>query len=106
MVDLAAGTGKLTRLLAMRFDRVVAVEPDAALRALIRSAETLAGSAEQIPLPEIARVLRPVARSSSTLQCSGAKKVVGLTAKRLRHNFLRGARLPSACGLSPRWKAV
>jgi SAM-dependent methyltransferase len=82
VLDLAAGTGKLTRLLAAHFDRVVAVEPDAALRALIRNAETLDGSAEQIPLPdgsvdgvfcgeafhwfdapaaaaEIARVLRP-----------------------------------------------
>jgi SAM-dependent methyltransferase len=82
VLDLAAGTGKLTRLLAAHFDRVVAIEPDDALRALIRDAETLNGSAEQIPLPdcsvdgvfcaeafhwfdglravaEIARVLRP-----------------------------------------------
>jgi SAM-dependent methyltransferase len=82
VLDLAAGTGKLTRLLALHFDRVVAVEPDDALRALIQGAEALAGTAEQIPLPdgsldgvfcaeafhwfnasraiaEIARVLRP-----------------------------------------------
>jgi SAM-dependent methyltransferase len=82
VLDLAAGTGKLTRLLTRHFARVVAVEPDDALRALIRDAETLAGSAEAIPLPdasvdgvfcaeafhwfdapraaaEIARVLRP-----------------------------------------------
>jgi SAM-dependent methyltransferase len=52
VLDLAAGTGKLTRLLTAHFDRVVAVEPDDALRALIRDAETLAGSAEQIPVPD------------------------------------------------------
>jgi SAM-dependent methyltransferase len=82
VVDLAAGTGKLTRLLAGRFGRVVAVEPDEALRALIPAGEPVAGTAEEIPLPdasvdgvfcaeafhwfdapravaEIARVLRP-----------------------------------------------
>jgi SAM-dependent methyltransferase len=52
VLDLAAGTGKLTRLLAAHFDRVVAVEPDDALRALIRDVETLDGSAEKIPVPD------------------------------------------------------
>jgi SAM-dependent methyltransferase len=55
VLDLAAGTGKLTRLLARRFARVVAVEPDAAMRAklevLVPEAETFAGTAEAIPLP-------------------------------------------------------
>lgn len=86
VLDLAAGTGKLTRLLSSRFDRVVAVEPDDSMRQILTtqcpSAETLAGSASQIPTPdasidavfaaqafhwfdnataldEIARVLRP-----------------------------------------------
>jgi SAM-dependent methyltransferase len=82
VLDLAAGTGKLTRLLARHFARVLAVEPDDAMRALIPDAETRAGTAEAIPLPdasvdgvfcaeafhwfdapravaEIARVLRP-----------------------------------------------
>jgi SAM-dependent methyltransferase len=81
VVDLGAGTGKLTEVLARRFARVTAVEPDDAMRALI-AGEALAGSAEEIPLPddsvdgvfcaeafhwfdwpvalrEIARVLRP-----------------------------------------------
>jgi SAM-dependent methyltransferase len=81
VVDLAAGTGKLTRLLAERFERVVAVEPDDRMRALLE-VEAHAGTAERIPLPdgsadavfvgdafhwfdapaalsEIARVLRP-----------------------------------------------
>ena len=82
VLDLAAGTGKLTEALAARFDDVVAVEPDDAMRAAIRHGEVLAGSAEAIPLSdgdvdavfvgeafhwfcdppalaEIARVLRP-----------------------------------------------
>jgi len=86
VLDLGAGTGKLTRLLASAFDRVVAVEPSDAMRRLLVKfcprAEALAGSAEEIPLPsasvdavfvaqafhtfdneralpEIARVLRP-----------------------------------------------
>lgn len=81
VVDLGAGTGKLTRLLAERFARVVAVEPDERMRALLE-VEAHAGTAERMPLPdgsadavfvgdafhwfdgpaalaEIARVLRP-----------------------------------------------
>jgi SAM-dependent methyltransferase len=50
VVDLAAGTGKLTRLLAARFRRVVAVEPDERMRALLDGA--VAGTAEAIPLPD------------------------------------------------------
>jgi SAM-dependent methyltransferase len=82
VLDLGAGTGKLTRVLARRFARVTAVEPSAGMRALIVGAEVLDGSAEAIPVPdasfngvfcaesfhwfdwpvalrEIARVLRP-----------------------------------------------
>ena len=86
VLDLAAGTGKLTAALAAAVPRVVAVEPSAAMRAeLSRSlpdVEVLEGTAEAIPLPdasmdavtvaqawhwfdeavagrEIARVLRP-----------------------------------------------
>jgi SAM-dependent methyltransferase len=80
VLDLGAGTGRVTRELARRFEHVVAVEPDDRMRAL--NGEALAGSAEAIPLedasvdavfvgeafhwfdpeaaiPEIARVLRP-----------------------------------------------
>jgi SAM-dependent methyltransferase len=86
VLDLAAGTGKLTRLLVGRFGHVVAVEPDEAMLAVLAEvvpeAEALLGSADEIPLPdgavdavfvaeafhwfasdetvaEIARVLRP-----------------------------------------------
>ena len=82
VLDLAAGTGRLTRRLVERFHRVAAVEPNDDMRTLISGVETLAGTAEQIPfsdsqfdavfvadafhwfdwpvaLGEIARVLRP-----------------------------------------------
>jgi SAM-dependent methyltransferase len=86
VLELAAGTGKLTRILAATFARVIALEPaDAMRRLLVRNCpdvETVAASAESIPLPnasvdgvfvaeafnhfdiaraveEIARVLRP-----------------------------------------------
>jgi SAM-dependent methyltransferase len=80
VLDLAAGTGRLTEELRRRFADVVAVEPDERMRAVHGGA--LAGSAEAIPLggasvdavfvgeafhwfdpaaaiPELARVLRP-----------------------------------------------
>jgi SAM-dependent methyltransferase len=92
VLDLAAGTGKLTRSLAQRYARVVAVEPDPEMRTLIEDVEALAGTAEAIPLPdssvdavfaaeafhwfewkravsEIARVLRP--RGHLVLMWSG-----------------------------------
>jgi len=86
VLDLGAGTGKLTRSLVPRFTRVVAVEPDGAmlevLEEVVLGAEALAGRGEAIPLEdgsvdavftgeafhwfagpesvvEIARVLRP-----------------------------------------------
>jgi SAM-dependent methyltransferase len=56
VLDLGAGTGKLTRDLVPRFRRVIAVEPDKAMRAVLEEvvpeAEALAGSAESIPLDE------------------------------------------------------
>jgi SAM-dependent methyltransferase len=86
VLDLGAGTGKLTRVLVERYRRVIAVEPldnmRAILESVVPSAESHKGSAEAIPLPdgsvdgvfaaqafhwfandqavsEIARVLRP-----------------------------------------------
>ena len=89
VVDLGAGTGKLTRSLVALGHRVTAVEPLAEMLAQLHTAvpgaETVIGSAESIPspdgsvdvvtcaqafhwfdhalaLPEIARVLRPGGR--------------------------------------------
>jgi SAM-dependent methyltransferase len=86
VLDLGAGTGKLTRLLVPRYREVTAVEPLANMRAMLErvvpGVPALPGSAERIPLddasvdgvfaaqafhwfdksaalPEIARVLRP-----------------------------------------------
>ena len=55
VVDVAAGTGKLTRLLVPTGARVVAVEPLAEMLAVLREAvpkaEVLEGTAEALPLP-------------------------------------------------------
>jgi SAM-dependent methyltransferase len=86
VLDLAAGTGAVTRLLIGRAERVFAVEPDDRMRAVLAArcpeAVALGGRGEDIPLPdasvdavvissawhwldpdlavpEIARVLRP-----------------------------------------------
>jgi SAM-dependent methyltransferase len=54
VLDLGAGTGKLTRLLVPAFGRVVAVEPASAMRAILGrlcpEAEPLAGTGQEIPL--------------------------------------------------------
>ena len=53
VVDLAAGSGKLTRPLAALGCEVVAVEPVAEMRAAIGpTARALEGTAEAIPLPD------------------------------------------------------
>jgi SAM-dependent methyltransferase len=52
VVDLGAGTGKLTRLLIPSGARVVAVEPIPEMRAHIGGAELLDGTAEEIPLAD------------------------------------------------------
>jgi SAM-dependent methyltransferase len=56
VVDLAAGTGKLTRLLAARFANLTAVDPSEGMRASLRRSlpeiEVLAGTAESIPLAD------------------------------------------------------
>lgn len=52
MLELAAGTGKLTEVLAQRFAHVTAVEPDDEMRAANRWGEALAGRAEAIPVSD------------------------------------------------------
>jgi ubiquinone/menaquinone biosynthesis C-methylase UbiE len=56
VVDLAAGSGKLTRALARRFDEVVAVEPNDDMRAVLAQRSggirVRAGTAERMPLAD------------------------------------------------------
>jgi SAM-dependent methyltransferase len=56
VLDLGAGTGKLTRLLVERFAHVIAVEPLAGMRAVLErvgpETESLTGHAEAIPLED------------------------------------------------------
>jgi SAM-dependent methyltransferase len=90
-LEIGAGTGILTRLLAERVDHLIAVEPDDRMRAVLSANDArivvLAGHAEELPVPsssidlviaqsawhwvdevravpEVARVLRPGARLS------------------------------------------
>lgn len=55
-VDLGAGTGLLSRALARRIRRVIAVEPDERMAAVLRSRsagiDVRQGTAEAIPLPD------------------------------------------------------
>jgi SAM-dependent methyltransferase len=91
VLEIGAGTGILTRLLAERVEHLIAVEPDERMRAVLTAGdariEVLGGQAEQIPaasasldvviaqsawhwvdearaVPEVARVLRPGGRLS------------------------------------------
>jgi len=56
IVDLAAGSGTLTRALSERFRDLVAVEPDEEMRAVLAQRptnfEVRVGTAERIPLPD------------------------------------------------------
>ncbi|HKT43386.1 MAG TPA: methyltransferase domain-containing protein [Gaiellaceae bacterium] len=52
VLDLAAGTGKLTRLLVPSGAEVIAVEPIAEMREKIHEARALEGTAEAIPLAD------------------------------------------------------
>src|SRR6202453_1408247 len=56
VLDLAAGTGAVTRELVGLAPRLIAVEPDERMRAVLAArcpeAEVLAGRGEDIPLPD------------------------------------------------------
>jgi SAM-dependent methyltransferase len=64
VLDLAAGSGKLTRPLAASGAQVIAVEPVAEMRALLPSGvQALDGTAEQIPLDDATVDLVTVAQA-------------------------------------------
>jgi SAM-dependent methyltransferase len=52
VVDLAAGTGRLTEELGLVCPHVLAIEPVDDMRAYIRGADALAGTAEDMPLED------------------------------------------------------
>lgn len=52
VVDVGAGTGKLTEVLVRLDCEAVAVEPDAEMRARIEGCDARAGVAEALPLPD------------------------------------------------------
>jgi SAM-dependent methyltransferase len=52
VLDLAAGTGRLTSELSKRFAHVIAVEPNDSMRALIAAGDVRAGTAEAIPVED------------------------------------------------------
>ncbi|HEV3229712.1 MAG TPA: class I SAM-dependent methyltransferase [Solirubrobacteraceae bacterium] len=52
VIDLAAGTGRLTAQLARRCQQLLAIEPVAEMRAHIRGVPAVAGTAEQLPLDD------------------------------------------------------
>jgi len=56
VLDLGAGTGKLTRVLVERYSHVIAVEPLDGMREVLErvvpAAESLAGAAESIPVAD------------------------------------------------------
>ncbi|MBO9625641.1 MAG: class I SAM-dependent methyltransferase [Microbacterium sp.] len=66
-VDLGAGTGKFTRLLQARADRVIAVEPSRAMLDVLRAelpwAEALDGGAERMPLADASADVVTVAQA-------------------------------------------
>jgi SAM-dependent methyltransferase len=63
IVDLGAGTGKLTRLLVPSGARIVAVEPIPEMRAHIDVGEAVDGTAEAIPLTDGAAALVTAAQA-------------------------------------------
>ena len=63
VLDVGAGTGKLTRLLVPTGARVIAVEPIAEMRAFIEGAEAVDGTAEELPFPDGAADLVTVAQA-------------------------------------------
>ena len=111
VLDLAAGSGKLTRSLVALGHEVVAVDPDEHMLARIVGVETLIGTAERIPLPErsVAAVtvgqawhwFDPVAAGAEIARVltPGGRLALVWNIRDARHPFV--AALSDAMGVSP-----
>jgi SAM-dependent methyltransferase len=133
VLDLGAGTGKLTRSLVPRFAHVIAVEPDEAMRAVLEEVvpepEPLSGSAEAIPVgddsvdavfsgeafhwfaseetvAEVARVLRPggVFAFFWNIFEKHLEPELGEAAQLIQEAFARGGRPGQSRVVSGEWR--
>jgi SAM-dependent methyltransferase len=93
VVDLAAGTGKLTRDLTRRFDEVIAIEPPAAMREQLAraapAARALEGTAEGIPLDDASADAVLVAQAFHWFD---SRRALDEIARVLRHPLWRASR--------------
>jgi SAM-dependent methyltransferase len=129
VVDVGAGTGKLTRLLVPTGARVIAVEPVPAMRSklmeAVPAAEALDGTAEALPLsdrsadaitaaqafhwfdlggalPEVHRVLRP----GGTLVLVWNMRDLGDPVHARVEDLLAAGRTALRASLGPHWRPV
>ncbi|WP_159540786.1 class I SAM-dependent methyltransferase [Aeromicrobium sp. 9AM] len=86
VVDVGAGTGKLTAALAARRDGVIAVEPDDGMRAVLAaqlpSVDSRPGSAEDLPLDDGSAGLVTMAQAWHWVDVPRASAEVGRVVRR------------------------
>lgn len=105
VLDLAAGSGKLTAILTKRFSTVIAVEPQAALRAILEEratgAEVRDGTADDLPLANatvdavfVAQAFHWFANPTAIVEIARVMRPRGMLV--LMWNLPKGPWLPSA----------
>jgi len=86
VLDLAAGTGKLTRALIAAGARVTAVEPLFAMRQMLQQrlpeATVMEGTAEKIPVPDGSMNLVTVAQAFHWFEADAASREIARVLKR------------------------
>lgn len=97
VLEIAAGTGKLTRLLVERFPGVVAVEPADAMRA--HNPDAVSGTAHDLPLPDDA--VDAVFVGEAFHKATGVVRSKGRRSARSRRPGSRTRRRSAATGWSP-----
>ena len=108
VLDLAAGTGAVTRELVGRAPRVIAVEPDERMRAVLTArcpeAEVLAGRGEDIPLPDAS--VDAVVISAAWHWLDPERAVPEITRVLLGRRQRRPRRERDLAAAVPGWRAV